>query len=459
VSKENPPLHPGNRFAIPSGLAILPPMTDQPDPAVHFVPPTLPRVAFTTAEQARVDIINQKIAGLPSLEEALDFLFNTTRDLFPCDRLSMAFLDESGERLVARWSRALYEPLLLAPGYAEDIQAGSLTHVIREGQPRIINDLTGYLARHPVSRSTRRLVEEGVRSSMTCPLTVEGRVVGVLFRSSRQPHVYTDRHIALHAATAERLGQGVEKAWHIEQLSTANRAYLELLGFVSHELKGPLASMMMDWEVLVGGYAGPVSAEQSDIMKRVKRQGEYLVTLVRDYLDLARIEEGDLSLHARDDVDIIHDVLIPAMEVTAPTLHHNRMRLVRQFSEASLPWRCDPELLTIAVANLLSNAGKYGRPDGEVRLSVQHTPALLSIQVWNEGPGFRESDRPALFRRFSRLSAPEFRGIKGSGVGLYTSSRIAHLHGGMIRAESEHTRWAEFTLQLPLIRQELNKTS
>ncbi len=433
-------------------------MTVSPDPAVRFASTMPPEVTFTPSEQDRVAFINQKIAGLPSLEHVLDFLFDSTRDLFPCDRLSMAFLDESGERLMARWSRALYEPLLLKPGYAEDIQPGSLAHVIHQGQPRLIDDLPGYLDRHPGSASTRWLVQEGVRSSMTCPLTVEGRVVGVLFRSSRRPDAYTDRHIALHAAIAERLGQSVEKAWRIDQLTAANHAYLELLGFVSHELKGPLASMMMDWEVLAGGHAGALSPSQMDIVDRVKRQGGYLVSLIRDYLDLARIEEGGLTLHARNNVDLVLDVLQPAIDIAAPALSHNRMRLTRQFDD-DLRWTCDPDLLQIVAVNLLSNAGKYGRPDGEVRLIVRRTATLLSLRVWNEGPGFRESDRPALFRRFSRLQVPEFRGIKGSGVGLYTSSRIAHLHRGHIRAASEYGRWAEFSVELPLIRQELNKTA
>jgi signal transduction histidine kinase len=341
---------------------------------------------------------------------------------------------------------------VLKAGYSEDVRIGSLAKVIHEGRPRIISNLPGYLARHPDSQSTRRLVEEGVKSSMTCPLTVEGRVVGVLFRSSRRPAAYTNRHIALHAAIAERLGQSVEKAWRIEQLSAANHAYLEMLGFVSHELKGPLASMLLDWDSLSREYAGPLTPAQSDIINRVKRQGEHLAALIRDYLDLARIEGVGMTLRARDDVDVVRDVLLPAIDLATPALEHNRMRLTREFPEETFGMRGDADLLKIAAVNLLSNAGKYGRPDGEVRLTVRHVSGTLIIRVWNEGPGFREGDRPSLFHRFSRLRVPEFRNIKGSGVGLYTSSRIVHLHGGRINAASEYGKWAEFTIELPLIR-------
>jgi signal transduction histidine kinase len=69
--------------------------------------------------------------------------------------------------------------------------------------------------------------------------------------------------------------------------------------------------------------------------------------------------------------------------------------------------------------------------------------------VWNEGPGFPDADRPKLFRKFSRLDAPELNRRKGTGVGLYTSWRLVQLHGGRIDADSRPGEWAEFIVTLP----------
>jgi signal transduction histidine kinase len=100
------------------------------------------------------------------------------------------------------------------------------------------------------------------------------------------------------------------------------------------------------------------------------------------------------------------------------------------------------------LVNLLGNAAKYGRKGGAVRLTVVRDPDRLEVSVWNEGPGFSPEDRGKLFRRFSRLHQSEFKGVRGTGVGLYNAWRIIQLHKGRIRARSERGSWAEFAFEL-----------
>ena len=404
--------------------------------------------AFSAKERRVLDLVNRKIAGEPSLDAALSFLFDATRPLSPCDRLSIAFLDESGERLVSQWTRATYEPVRLKTGYSEALERSSLKRVIEEGRPRIITDLSAYLVKHPESVSTRLLVQEGIRSSLTCPLAVDGRIVGVLFRSSLQPAAYDDRQVALHLALAERLSQAVEKAWRLEQLAAANKAYAEMLGFVSHELRGPLSSMILDWDSLRTGLAGPLSEKQRDIVDRVQRQSDRLLNLIRDYLELARVEQGALKANLRPGVELIRDVFDPAVEAVESDIRAAGLSLRREAAGGPFPCACDPELIKIVLLNLLGNAAKYGKKGGLIRLNAARTEGGVKVAVWNEGAGFRESDRPLLFRRFSRLPTPEFKAIKGSGVGLYTCARILHLHGSRLVARSEYGLWAEFSFEL-----------
>ena len=117
-----------------------------------------------------------------------------------------------------------------------------------------------------------------------------------MFRSSREPHVYDQHHVELQMALTDRLSQAVEKAWRIEQLTAANRAYIEMLGFVSHELKNPVASMVTDARLIAEGYLGAVDAKQKEKLGRLIKKGEYLLDLVREYLDLARVEGDELQL-------------------------------------------------------------------------------------------------------------------------------------------------------------------
>ncbi|MBM3146713.1 MAG: GAF domain-containing sensor histidine kinase [Actinobacteria bacterium] len=406
---------------------------------------------MTAEERAIMRKVNQRIAAKPSLADVIDYLFDETQDLIPCDRISLAFLEEEGRRIVCNHVRANYKPLLLTRGFTEDILGSSLAAVLETGIPRIIGDLTQYLQDHPESRSTELLVREGVRANLTCPLVVEGRVVGFMFRSSLTPNRYTRRHVELQISISERLSQAVDKAWRIEQLEQANRAYLEMLGFVSHELKSPVASMVTDARLVADGYLGEVSDQQHDKLERLIRKGEYLLELVRQYLDLARVEGRELELHIQRNTKLDAEIIQPAVEVVRNQLEERGMTL--EIDEAQTPRLlvdCDPALLRVVVVNFLANAAKYGAPGGRVTVKVRASHGGFYISVWNEGPGFSLADRKKLFRRFSRLGTPTDTGTRrGTGLGLYNSWRIVQLHRGRIRAHSQHESWAEFIVEIP----------
>ncbi len=403
--------------------------------------------SFDAAQIEALEKINQRVAAADSVESLIDFLFETSRDLCPCDRVALAFVTDEGRRATAHYARATYEPLRLSKGYAEQLAGSTLETIIQSGQVRVIGDIEAYLDAKPASSSTQLVMREGLRSSMTCPLSVDGRNVGLLFRSSAEPFAYDEKQVAFHAAIAERLSQAVEKAWRIEQLDAANTAYTEMLSFVVHELKSPVASMIMDAEVLMGGYIGDITDKQTDKLRRMVAKGKYLLGLVNDYLNLARLEGGEMELKLSE-AEFIGDVLTPAMEINAPQAEGKSMPMVSDIPPAATI-QCDPNLMQIVAVNLLSNAVKYGFESGEIRVSVADNDDAMVFSVRNEGPGFDEAAKSKLFAKFSRLDDPELKKAKGTGVGLYTVWRIIHKHGGTIVADSEKGSWAQFTVTLP----------
>lgn len=425
-------------------------MRDEATRVVHYLEPfLLGSGEFSSREQAVLDHINQPDAISQSIDQLMEYLWGVLRSLTPCDRLALAFAMEGGRRVVAHWVRAQYEPLLLDKGYAADLTGSSLETILSTGRPRIIHDLSRYLAEHPQSASSKLLVQEGVRSSLTCPLVVEGRPVGFLFSSSRTPWAVKERHVQFGLAIADRLTPAVERAFRIEQLEAVNRDYLEMLGFVSHELKSPIASLVTDGRVLTEGYLGALEPRQKQKIERMMQKGEYLLDLIRGFLDLARIEGGELKLRPAAGVDLVAAVIEPAIEIVQPELDEKDMRLTRMFPEVKVGAECDPHLLKIVMVNYLANAVKYGRPSGEIRLHVNRILGRLDVAVWNEGQGFSDADRSRLFRKFSRLPDAEAKPQKGSGLGLYNAWRIIQLHHGKTQAFSEPGQWAEFIFSIP----------
>ena len=360
----------------------------------------------------------------------------------------LALLEDDGQHLVARWLRSDYEPVLLGFGLCRRSRRDIAGEVIRRGRPRIIEDLQEYHRRRPQSRSAALLLQEGVRFSMTCPLQVDGRNIGVLFRSSRRAHAYDLHQMHLHLAIADHLGLAVERAYHTDQLVAAKNAYLEVLGFVSHELRGPLTAMSLSADTLAGGLLGELKAEQKTQVQRIGTNARYMATMIQQYLDLARLDRDQLELWT-DDVDFAKAVLEPTIDMLRPQLEEKGMRLAVKAAGPHDAVECDSELLKVVLVNLLGNAIKYGFPGGLVEVRWGAVNGGFECAVWNEGPGFPPAERSRLFRRFSRLHRPELLRERGAGIGLYNVWRVVRMHGGWVSARSEPGNWAEFAFRLP----------
>ena len=407
----------------------------------------------TPEERLLLDTIHHRVAAAESLGEIMAFLYDSIRLISPCDLMTLSLLDDRATRLTVHWVRGEGDLRAIAPGHAGDLTDSSLRRCLETGRPRVVNDLRGYLRDKPGSHLTRILVDEGMQSAMACPLVTGSRAVGFLCRSSRQTGAYDDHQVRLQMAIAGSISQAVEKSYRIEQLTQANHAYGEMLGFVSHELQSPIASIVTDSRLLADGYLGPLNEQQEQKLRRSIGKGEYLLGMVRDYLHLARLEDAHLKAN-RQGSDLRQEVLDPAVEMVDGERAERQMTLETDFDEP-LPVVCaDAGLLRVAVLNLLRNAVKYGREGGLVRLSARVADDAVRVSVWNEGPGFPDDQRGFLFRKFTRLDTPETNRVKGSGVGLYSAWRIVQLHGGRIGAKSVYGQWAEFYFSLPVPRRD-----
>ena len=400
--------------------------------------------------RAVLERINRQIGSAGySPHDILAFVFNESRSLFQCNRLALAFLTDGDERIKSYSVVADYEPLRLKSGYSEEIQNSSLEFVLKNRCPRIIHDLSVYLKRHPTSRSTKLMLHEGIRSSMTCPLSLDNRIVGLFFRSSIHPHIYNLNHIRFHLAIAERMSQVIEKVYRIEQLTTAMKNYDEMLGFISHEIKSPIATTIMESKLMLSDYLGELSPGVRERLERIVGRNERLLEMIRDYLDISRLEGGELRVNLTKNVDIAFLVIKPIIDIMRSDAEQKRIGIIQKLPEKKVLAEIDPDLIRIVLANLISNAIKYGNEDSEILVELESSSDGFRIIVTNEGPGFPKTEIPNLFKKYSRLQTPELIRQKGTGLGLYTVWRIVKLHRGHIYAESEQGSWARFTIDIP----------
>lgn len=227
-----------------------------------------------------------------------------------------------------------------------------------------------------------------------------------------------------------------------------NRAYLEMLGFVTHELKSPLASIVFGIGSLREGLLGPLTEAQEAALRSSAYSADYLHATIANYLNLGRLEEGELRLELQD-VPLQRALVAPLVERLSELAGERGIRLFSDVGE-DLVARCDKGLVASVLENLVSNAVKYGSSGGRVRVSAEKTAeGTLTCSVWNDGPGFAPMDGERLFRKFSRLRGDRNDTRPGTGLGLFVARQIVERHGGRIWAESDEGHWARFSFTLP----------
>lgn len=209
---------------------------------------------------------------------------------------------------------------------------------------------------------------------------------------------------------------------------------------VSHEFKTPLAAMDGAAQLLLLG--GPPEREEVvSAVQRIRRGVRSLGDLVETFLSEERLASGGWELHPRevDPKDLLGQVIGSAPPHTQP--------IVLEAQDLPPTFRCDPQLVAMAVMNLVGNALKYSPEDGVVRLAARSpAPGILCISVSDQGPGIPEELRGHLFEPFRRgLTDPA---VPGLGIGLFAVQRIAQLHGGDVALRCEAGQGSTFTLTL-----------
>jgi len=219
-----------------------------------------------------------------------------------------------------------------------------------------------------------------------------------------------------------------------KELEALNKSYLDLVGFVSHELKGILSSTIMNAYTVRDGFLGMVNFKQRKALDSIARNLDYLEATVKNFLNLSRLEKGELAV-SKSDVLLKENIVDPSLEAFGRQATDKEMQVVNDVA-AGLKVTADVDLLQIVVNNLVGNAVKYGQRGGFLRVSAEIRNSTAHVEVYNDGKPLAQDEIDKLFRRFSRLKSEETRNVQGTGLGLFVSKEIIEKHGGRIWAEA-----------------------
>ncbi len=232
------------------------------------------------------------------------------------------------------------------------------------------------------------------------------------------------------------------------ELERLNRYYLEMLSFVTHELKSPIANGYMSANALRQEIFGPLTDEQRKMVDAICNNLDQSMEMIRHYLDLSRIEKDEFPVRPRR-VHLDRDVLAPVLSGLEPAVQEKGMHVEKDVAE-DLTWTVDPELFRGVFTNLLGNAVKYGEPHGRILVTARTTRSgWLRCEVWNSGPGLTEDEQSRLFRKFQRLPSARRSTTRGTGLGLFITKTVVERHGGRIWVESAQGQGVTFILEVP----------
>ena len=231
-----------------------------------------------------------------------------------------------------------------------------------------------------------------------------------------------------------------------EALREADRRKDVFIATLAHELRNPLAPLRIAARLLASPSLDAAQLENTRAI--IGRQTAQMALLLDDLLDASRITRGALDLK-KDYIDLA-DSVSAAIEAARPLLERKQHRLTVHAAAHPLILDADPLRLTQIITNLLTNAGKYTDPGGEISLSTEAQGDFAVISVRDTGIGLAPQTLPRLFEMFSQVQAAGSRSEGGLGIGLALARGLTELHGGRIEAHSAGPgRGSEFRVYLP----------
>jgi K+-sensing histidine kinase KdpD len=383
----------------------------------------------------QIEIINEvssQLTGTLNLEELLSLAAASIQKTFNYFDVTIFLLSEDGEELSLEAHSGNFIDFL-PHGYRQKVGDGIVGWVVKHAEKVLAND---------VSQDRRYIAYEyhNTKSELSIPITVEGRVIGVLNVEDTKLHAFDETDAVVLETLCDQLGSAIKNARLYDEI---NRAYMkmteldkmksEFLGIVSHDFRSPLSSIMLAGRSLLKNEALAAVPRGKEYLQLIVDQAVRLNQLAEDTLSITKMESGQLTYYFK--IVNIERLIQDAVSMVKFSSRH-------QFEYTVEPdamfMKGDQAKLRQVLQNLVSNAVKYSPKGGKITITVtERSTELIMISVRDEGIGIPQDKVGKLFQKFSRVDTAEAKEIKGAGLGLWICREIVEAHGGRIWIESE----------------------
>nr|MBC8452846.1 HAMP domain-containing histidine kinase [Chloroflexota bacterium] len=233
-----------------------------------------------------------------------------------------------------------------------------------------------------------------------------------------------------------------------DDLKSADEARLRLLSVVTHELGNPLTSISAFSGMLSKNKEGNLSQREMSMIEAIIRGETQMRALVKDLLDLSRVEAGELELEISP-IDL-RDVVDGVVMSMNPIIESRSQSMSASIPETPIAIDGDHGRLVQVMTNLISNASKYSPEQSHIKLKTSVVESVSIIEIADRGIGISLEDQQKLFTPFFRSDNSDTRQVPGTGLGLVICKQIVELHGGTLTISSSRGLGTTVRVELPI---------
>jgi signal transduction histidine kinase/ActR/RegA family two-component response regulator len=382
--------------------------------------------------------ISEAVLEGSTLDESLAAVLPVMCSIFGTDAAAVLLASADGKTLRRRSSVGLED----ASDHEVAVGTGAVGRIAAGTTAMFFDDLDDVEGVSPALMSNR------IRSLLGAPMHARNRMTGVVYVASRGRRGFAHDELQLLELAADRIGTIIDNAALYEQALAAIRSRDAVMGVVSHDLRGPLSTILMSTEL--------IESDDPELVKPVaviKRSVDLMVRLIADLRDVGSIEAGHLSIRTRPEAaaELVRD----AIEGIEDAAAQKTLRLAVKLPARDRMLDCDRFRIIQVLTNLLSNAIKFTPKGGSITLSMMEVePNQARFSVEDTGAGIAEADLPYVFDRYWQATATAH---LGTGLGLAITRGIVEAHGGAISVESRVGQGTTFSFTLPLAAQEATR--